>query len=80
MWWLSFADPKKPKGKQFLGACIVQALTFMEALQVAHILKINPGGECRGSQFQPGRKVPAKWTERLLTLKECGQFDAEFPV
>lgn len=44
-WYFSFVDAKLPKGTQFLGACIVQAKTFTEALDKTWILGINPGGE-----------------------------------
>ncbi len=43
--WLSFADGDLPKGQQFLGACIVQAETNIDAVTKAHLLGINPGGE-----------------------------------
>lgn len=44
-WWLSFADPTRPKGQQFLGVCIVEAVDEISAIKVAHALSINPGGE-----------------------------------
>jgi hypothetical protein len=75
-WWLSFADPEKPEGSQFLGACIVQARGFFGATLVAHALKCNPGGQCRGmgpisldAPIQPG------WADRLLTKDECEEFN-----
>lgn len=48
MYWLSFCDPYRPKGQQFLGVAIVQTDNFAEALSEAWRLKINPGGEARG--------------------------------
>lgn len=44
-WWLSFCDPARPAGQQFLGACIVEAVDEITAVKVAHALGINPGGE-----------------------------------
>jgi hypothetical protein len=43
--WLSFCDVTKPKGSQFLGACIVSANDIESAVQKSWILGINPGGE-----------------------------------
>ena len=54
LWWLSFADPYLPLGSQFLGAVIVPGNNLFEAVQTAHKLKLNPGGEVRGgSRFEP---------------------------
>ena len=44
-WWCSFADPKRARGEQFLGICIVWAADEISAVKVAHALGINPGGE-----------------------------------
>jgi hypothetical protein len=77
MWWLSFADPDRPEGTQFLGAAIVRAMSFLEAVQVAHHLGINSGGEVQSLQIPPEMKIPEKWIERLLTKAECEEFDTE---
>ncbi len=45
-WWLSFADETGN-----LGITIVQAEEFVDAVGVAHVLGINPGGEVRGHSF-----------------------------
>lgn len=45
LWWISFCDPHKPKGEQFLGLCIVRAVDEISAIKVAWALGINPGGE-----------------------------------
>lgn len=47
-WWLSFADPKKPDGNQFLGVACVEAFDFISACVEAWRLGINPGGEVAG--------------------------------
>lgn len=62
-WWLSFADPHKSKGQQFLGVVIVNSEEytgtypmplrakdndFARAVQYSHILHLNPGGEVEG--------------------------------
>lgn len=73
LWWLSFCDAKRPEGQQFLGAVIVPARGFREALAVSWILEINPGGECQGFQvnYAPGANpIPEYFLERLLNQKE----------
>lgn len=52
-WWLSFADPDRPKGQQFLGLCIVEAVDEITAAKVAHALGINPGGEVKFMDLVP---------------------------
>jgi len=47
-WWLSFCDPDKPEGSQFLGAILIKAHGMTDALTKANVLQINPGGEVRG--------------------------------
>lgn len=44
-WFLSYADPSAPAGRQALGACLVEARSAGEANRVAWILGCNPGGE-----------------------------------
>ena len=51
MFWLSFVDPDKPKGEQFLGAIAVQGDDMAAAVARTRALGINPGGEVMGVQF-----------------------------
>lgn len=44
-YWLSFADPAKPKGSQFLGVVCVKAIGPMHAIQRTNELGLNPGGQ-----------------------------------
>lgn len=44
LFYLSFCDPEKPKGSQFLGGCIVEAPSFISAAPAAHSKGCNPGG------------------------------------
>jgi len=74
-WWLSFADSNLPKGTQFLGACLVRAHGMIEAIRVAHVLEINPGGEVQAVEATEDFNPPAEWTERLLNRDECAAFD-----
>lgn len=73
-WWLSFASPDRPKGDQFLGACIVQAYGVVTASLQAHANKCNPGGQIQATPFPP-RVDPDVWANRLLTRDECTEFD-----
>jgi len=50
-WWLSFCDPDKPKGTQFLGVAIVVAQNFGAAVLTAGLAGCNPGGEVEGYLF-----------------------------
>ena len=66
LWWLSFCDGSLPKGSQWLGACIVHAETFLDAVRVAHRLGCNPGGQVAGGE------IPAV-THWLIRDGECGR-------
>ena len=78
LFWLSFADGSKPKGTQFLGACVVEAPSFADAIQVAWAHGCNPGGECLGREIH-SLLVPfvgPEWRDRVLTWKDCEALDA----
>lgn len=64
LWWMSFCDPEKPKGKQFLGVCIVSAPGLMHAHQKALALGINPGGEILAAQVED---IPGEYMNKLLS-------------
>lgn len=73
-WWLSFGDATRPVGAQFLGAAIVgPAAHIGQALQLAHLLSINPGGEVAGQPIQDAELeyIPATHRDRLLTKEEA---------
>ena len=69
-WWLSFADPKRPAGEQFLGVAIVQGLDVVTAALVAHRLGINPGGQVAGIPLDDDRIPGPEYRERLLSRRE----------
>jgi hypothetical protein len=71
-WWMSFCDPDKPKGQQFLGVSIVEASGFMHAQQKAWALGINPGGEIQGEQVEG---IPAEYLNKLLSRAELEAAD-----
>lgn len=74
--WLSFADGNLPKGSQFLGAALVRAPNFIAAVMEAHRLGINPGGEVQGTEAPECFSPRPGWCNRLLSRKECAEFDA----
>ena len=67
LWWLSFCDTRRPDGYQFLGVAIVEADGFLQAIDKAHVLNINPGGEVRGF---PVQDIPSEYHDRLLSREE----------
>ena len=71
---LSFADPEN-RG-HFLGACIVDVPSFLEAIQKCWDLGINPGGEIRAYRFPPTHPFPPGSKDRLLTREEAEEADA----
>lgn len=79
LWWLSFCDAKRPKGSQFLGACLTPGETMIDAVKSAHALACNPGGEVIGQkvphELEP--HVGMKWRGRVLTRQECAQLAIE---
>jgi rRNA maturation protein Nop10 len=77
MWWLSFCDPSLPKGKQFIGAVIVHARDFNEALTDCTIHECNPHGEVKGVPIPLGHPIDDKWKYRILKRKDIDQFDKE---
>lgn len=77
--WLSFCDPDRPKGTQFLGAAIVEGENFLVAVMNAHALGCNPGGEVQGHTVAAcvAPLIRAHWIGRLLTREECAALDDE---
>lgn len=45
LYWMSFYDPEKPKGRQLLGVALVEASSLPEAITRAWQTGCNPGGE-----------------------------------
>ena len=74
-WWLSFADGDLPKGRQFLGACLVQGRGLATAISNSHALGCNPGGSCQGLEAPESFSPRDGWTNRLLSRAECEEFD-----
>lgn len=64
-WWLSFADGRRARGDQFLGGVYVRADNMIAAVNAAHRLGINPGGEVQGVDLD--HVPPADAQNRLLS-------------
>lgn len=80
-WYLSFADPHRPSGQQFLGGVYVQgeeprppAPRPLDAVTVSHLIGANPGGEIEMLGPIPvsalRARVPPEQRHRLLTHAE----------
>lgn len=70
VYWLSFADPQRPKGERFLGAAVVEADTFAEAIKRSWSHGCNPGGEIQGTPL-PARET---MSDRQLELLAATPF------
>lgn len=73
IYYISFAD-----STQFLGACHVKADCAKEAVINAHILGINPGGECKIVEVPTeliGRVE--KYLNKLMNKEEALRIDNE---
>lgn len=77
--WLSFADPNRPEGEQYLGAVIIDAPDFLTAVKLTHWMQINPGGEVVEFGCDPAKleeRVSASHRGRLLSRADLdGLFD-----
>lgn len=62
--WLSFCDPERPVGEQFLGVVVTKACGFLNAVKKAHELGINPGGGVKSWEI-PEELINEEWKEKL---------------
>ena len=74
-WWLSFIDGENGS---FLGVCVVQGNGLMDAIQEAHRLACNPGGETLGTPILEEDWLPEeRWRNRLLTRGQAEEADEQ---
>jgi len=67
LFWLSFADATKPKGTQFLGACMVKGFDEKDAVTEAHRQGCNPGGEVLIADFTDDMEsIHPSWLNVLM--------------
>lgn len=64
--WMSFCDPAKPKGSQFLGVIIMRSPGIAHAIDRSHRMGINPGGEIFSYVTDPSDIKPEHF-DQLLT-------------
>jgi hypothetical protein len=69
-WWLSFSDPRRPEGQQFIGVLIMEGMTLPEVIMESHARGLNPGGECQFVKIPPEYVPPAQFHNRLLSYTE----------
>ena len=77
--WLSFCDSDLPAGSQFLGCAIVPGLDLITAIQAAHMLGCNPGGEVQGHPIpaKVAALIPGDRRGVLMDRPTIERFDAE---
>lgn len=80
-WWMSFCDPDKPEGTQFLGAAIIKADNHFDMMTRSWLLGLNPGGEVAFFEIpeQYEKRVPNDWIEsRLITKIEADELEKKW--
>jgi len=76
--WMSFCDPTKPSGEQFIGVVVTYAKGMIHAIDKLNRLDINPGGDVAMYETNP-LDINAEDFDKLLTkeyLIESGYIDA----
>jgi hypothetical protein len=77
-YWLSFADARRPKGTQFLGALILPFDSFLVAVTESHRLGLNPGGEVVGAPIPSENIIHPSWFGVLLNRATIDAADADY--
>ncbi len=72
--WLSFADPTKPRGQQHLGVAIVEASSAGGALTKAWEMGCNPGGEVMIDDVTDDASLAEAPRNVLLTAEQLERF------
>jgi hypothetical protein len=67
-WWITFTDPDRALGSQFLGIVLVDGLDFDHAVARCFVLGCHPGGYPRGG---PVPDQPEGVKNRLMTPEEA---------
>jgi hypothetical protein len=78
MVWLSFCDPNRPVGQQFLGVTIVDIhdtnddKTMVKlAITTAWLYEANPGGDCEAHRIHPSKEdLCQPYVGRLMSKRE----------
>jgi hypothetical protein len=73
-WWLSFSQPTG-----FLGVVITEGRTLRAALERAHRVGANPGGECYGFPVPTSIGAPpSRFQDRLLDKEMANEASIEW--
>lgn len=71
IWWaMSFAEPKPPHGRGWLGGVVTEADTLVDAITWTHIRGINPGGSVQSVCFRSVIGVDSTFVDRLITDRD----------
>lgn len=70
LWYLSFADPERPEGTQFLGAVMTFQADFEAAVRWTRKRGINPGGEVAAWELRDGAPFLEQYLDRLLSKND----------
>lgn len=76
LWWLSFVDPNRPRGRRGIGVVLVEADSFQDAMQRAWVTGCNPGGEVEGHEM-PIDRMPNERRVRLARAPRNTLLDRE---
>jgi hypothetical protein len=67
-WWqLSFADPRRPRGYQWLGGVNTEAASIQDAITWTHVAGINPGGDVAFLGIFSDIGLDPNYVDRLIT-------------
>ena len=64
--WMSFCDPLKQKGTQFLGVVLTKELILANAIDYLWEIDVNPGGEISAIEFESDDDFIKSKVDRLL--------------
>lgn len=76
LYMLSFCDPTRPPGTQYLGGAVVAARGPTIALTIATLFGANPGGEVQMAGPLPFGCIADGYLNRLLTREEVESIPA----
>jgi len=76
LFYLSFAEPRPPKGRGWLGGVYIEGDDLPDAVMQAWNLGLNPGGSVLGTKVPPHVEVGTRWRYRLLSKDEVRESDS----
>ena len=72
LWWMSFADPRRPRGDTNLGVVILDVPVGADPIRHSHAIGVNPGGEVAFAEVigESQALYTAAFRNRLLAKAE----------